>query len=382
MLLHPPARSKLRCLMCVLLCSGIAFTGAAQAAPSNLTAADVTAANETAARSAVTSVHAFGGTSLPLWTPPANQIHLPAPSGAWAVGVAASGFPDTEVYYPAVRGTGHGPHRYVEPAWARAAGLDPAKMDRVVSSAQIDATPQPTLVPRPMVLLNPGWRSIVAFSTSLAEDLASHGYIVLASQTDVATEWSHVAGPVPVDRNARYNLLEALLRFVEGPVLPALVGPIDLHRIAAGGHSYAGSVAFDVSLIDPRLTAVFDLDGSVRGVAGTMRLPRSALLLVTMRHGIASDLRLAALGRRSPHVVAVGLQGSLHLDVTDAAVMHSLLGTSVFGRLDTAIGATGTIDTSVIVRRFLDGALGTTPRLPTARQLASGLRSVSAHPFP
>ena len=95
------------------------------------------------------------------------------------MGVAASGFPYTVVYYPAVAGTGHGHHRYVEPAWATVAGLDPSQMDRVVSAAQIDATPAPTIAPRPVVLLTPGCGSVVAFSTSLAEDLASHGYVVL-----------------------------------------------------------------------------------------------------------------------------------------------------------------------------------------------------------
>ena len=36
------------------------------------------------------------------------------------------------------------------------------------------------------------------------------------------------------------TLLAHLLDFVETPALPALVGPIDLHRIAAGGHSERG----------------------------------------------------------------------------------------------------------------------------------------------
>ena len=132
-------------------------------------------------------------------------------------------------------GTGHGHHRYVEPAWATVAGLDPSQMDRVVSAAQIDAMPAPTIAPRPVVLLTLGWRSVVAFSTSLAEDLASHGYVVLATQTDVVAEWSHPKSTTE-DRTKRETCLPTCSTSSRHPHRP-LVGPIDLHRIAAGGHS-------------------------------------------------------------------------------------------------------------------------------------------------
>ena len=55
-------------------------------------------------------------------------------------------------------------------------------------------------------------RSIVAFSTSLAEDLASHGYVVLATQTDVVAEWSHPKSTTD-DRNKRFALLTHVLDF-------------------------------------------------------------------------------------------------------------------------------------------------------------------------
>ncbi len=319
--------------------------------------------------------------SLPIWPTPSNAVMLPAPSGTAAVGVAASGFPDTIVFYPAVEGTGRGHRRYVEPDWATAAGLDPAQMDRVVSAAQIDATPAPTVAPRPVVLLTPGWRSIVAFSTSLAEDLASHGYVVLATQTDVVAEWSHPKSTTE-DRNKRFTLLTHVLDYVETASLPALVGPIDVHRIAVGGHSYAGTIAFDASLTDRRIAVMIDIDGSARGQP-TVRTPqpRPALVLVTVNDGVASDPLLGTLAARSPHIVPVGVVDALHLDVTDAAAIPSVLGTSVFSTLLGRVGATGTTDASTIIRRFLDATLGTNERQPTGEELVKGLPSTTADPF-
>ena len=284
------------------------------------------------------------------------------------------------MFYPAVAGTGRGLHRYVDPSWATAAGLDPAQMDRVVSSAQIDATPKPAAAPRPVVLLTPGWRSVVAFSTSLAEDLASYGYVVLATQTDVVAEWSHPKS-TPEDRDKRFALLGQVLDFVDGPTLPALVGPIDLTRVAVGGHSYAGSIAFDASLTDKRIAVMFDIDGSARGAADRTPPTRPSLVLVTVNAGVVSDRLLGPFSARSKHIVAVGVLNSLHCDVIDAGSIPEVLGTSVFSTLIGPIGKRGTIDASAIVRRFLDASLGTSRRLPTAEELVHGLESTTADPF-
>ena len=318
--------------------------------------------------------------SLAAWSPPLHAIALPAPDGPSSVGIAASGFPDTVVFYPALAGTGRGRHRYVDPAWAQAAGLDPASMDRVTSAAQIDATPAPTQTPRPVVLLSPGWRSVVAFSTSLAEDLASHGYVVLATQTDVRAEWSHPAS-TSTDRSKRSSTLTSLLDFLQGPSLAKLVGPIDLRRIAVGGHSYAASIAFDASLSDPRIGAMFDLDGNARDEANRRPPTKPTLVLVTVNNGAVADPLLGTLAARSTRIVAAGVLDALHLDVTDAASIPSLLGTSVFSTLVGTVGQTGTIDTSTIVVRYLDAVFGAHPHHPSSGELVHGLQSATADPF-
>lgn len=317
--------------------------------------------------------------SLATWSP-LHAVALPAPDGPSAVGIAASGFADTVVFYPALAATGRGRHRYVDPAWAQAAGLDPALMDRVTSAAQIDATPAPTETPRPVVLLSPGWRSVVAFSTSLAEDLASHGYVVLATQTDVRAEWSHPAS-TSTDRSKRSSTLTRLLDFLQGPSLAQRVGPIDLRRIAVGGHSYAASIAFDASLSDPRIGAMFDLDGNARDEANRRPPTKPTLVLVTVNNGAVADPLLGTLAARSTQIVTAGVLDALHLDVTDAASIPLLLGTSVFSTLVGAVGTTGTTDTSTIVVRFLDAVFGAHPHHPSSGELVHGLQSATADPF-
>ena len=318
--------------------------------------------------------------SLPVWTPPADALALPTPDGPAGVGVAASGFASTVVYYPAIAGTGRGHYRYVTPLLATAAGLEPAQMDRVLSTAQIDATPAPDASPRHVIVLSPGWRSLIAFSTSMAEDLASHGYVVLATQTDVAAEWSHDKSSAQ-DRAKRLKTIDDELEFLDGPTLPAIVGPIDVRQVAVGGHSYAGTIAFDAAPNSNRIAAAIDLDGSARGEAVRPPSSRPTLVLVTIDAGQVSDPALSGFVNNSPKTVAVGLLDTLHMDITDAPTITRTLGSSVFSTLVGPIGPLATTQASTIVIRYLDAVLGVPGHQPTAAELVNGLRSTTVDPF-
>jgi hypothetical protein len=111
-------------------------------------------------------------------------------------------------------------------------------------------------------------------------------------------------------------------------------------------------------------------------------VPRqTTLVIVTRNAGVLSEPTLASLVRRSPRTVAVGVEGALHMDVTDAGAIASVLGTSVFSTLTGPLGRTGTTDATTIVRRFLDAAIGRTPRQPTIAELVRALPSTIADPF-
>jgi hypothetical protein len=203
---------------------------------------------------------------------------------------------------------------------------------------------------------------------------------VLAAQTDVVAEWSHPSSTQD-DRDKRMALVGHLLDYVQGPLLSAIVGPVNVKRIAVGGHSYAGSIAFDASLTDRRITAMIDLDGSARGAASRTPPTRPALIVVTISDGVVSDPLLGDLAARSPHIVAVGELNALHVDVTDGPWIAALLGESVFSTQLGPVSKQGTTDTSTIVVRFLDATLAIKRRQPTGEELVAGLSSATADPF-
>jgi dienelactone hydrolase len=288
---------------------------------------------------------------------------------------------DAIVYFPARSGTGSGHLPYVgQPAWASLAGLDPSPIERVVPTALVGAVPKPDVVGRPVVILLPGWRSLIAFSTSLAEDLASHGYVVVAAQTDIATESTH-SRTTTEDRAARGALFRQLLTLVGTPEFTSLAGPVDTTRVAIGGHSYGGAIALDVALTDRRVAAVVDIDGGARVVATRPVANRPTLLLASVDESVEPDRDLGSFAARSPNTVSVGITQALHMDLTDAALMPGLLGSSVFTPLIGRAGARGPATTAVVVRRFLDAALAASPHLPSARALVTGLQDTTTNPY-
>jgi dienelactone hydrolase len=308
-------------------------------------------------------------------------ISLPTPTGADSVGVVATGVRGAVVYFPAQPGTGSGHLPYVgQPGWASLAGLDPSELEQVTPTATAGATPKTAAAARPVVILLPGWRSLIAFSTSLAEDLASHGYVVIAAQTDIAAESTH-SRTTAEDRAARGALFRQLLTLVATPEFAALVGPVDAARVAIGGHSYAGAIALDVALADRRVAAVVDIDGGARVAPTRPVANRPTLLLASVDESGEPDHDLGAFAARSPNTVSVGITQALHMDLTDAALMPQLLGNSVFAPLIGRAKARGPADTAVVVRRFLDSTLSATPHLPTPRSLVSGMDGTTTNPY-
>ncbi len=329
---------------------------------------------------------------------PAVPVTLPAPTGPHAVGVTPLGEFYTTAYYPAQAGTGQGRRRYASLPLLHTLGVD--ALD-VTAHAEVGALPL-TDAPHPVVVFTPGGSSYAELSTALAEQLASSGYVVILVQPDAELEDSGtgLAGSQPaaalIDalRIARQRQVTHVLDLLDEPGTAALVGPIDPQRIAAGGHSYGGSTAFNASLTDPRIRAVFDLDGSLFEDATTTPTTVPSLVVMAFMYQLAQhphdfgsspdvELGLASLAqlKTNPHVVAVGLAHAEHYDVTDAAAIAPALPAELASTLG-AIGPVATPTTSTIVERFLDAALAPTPRQPTADELIRDLPAASLVVFP
>lgn len=159
----------------------------------------------------------------------------------------------------------------------------------------------------------------------------------------------------------------------------SLVGPVDVHRITAGGHSYAGSIAFNTSLHDTRVAAVFDLDGRLFGEAAAVPTKVPSLIVTSSGSGTTGDAQMYEVARLGAKTVAVGLLRSDHFDLTDAAAIEDLLHATGASFALGTIGEVAVSDTSTIVQRFLDKALD--GHVPTSAALVDGLPATTARPF-
>ena len=248
-------------------------------------------------------------TTTSAWTPttapnPSTTLDLdagllPVPDGSFAIGVRAPSLPSALAFYPAVAGTGTGTRPYFDPRLLLASGLDETLFDRAVTFAEIGAQPEPASAARPVVIISSGFGSYLEFSTTLIERIASHGYVVVAVQPAVAAE-AAVETPTEAMRDARLAQVTSALDYLDDPNFTELVGPVDLDRLALGGHSYAGSIAFNTALVDARVSAAFDLDGSLFDAAQTKSSQIPSLILSAM-DGSAQDERIASLLSDAPN---------------------------------------------------------------------------------
>lgn len=146
----------------------------------------------------------------------------------------------------------------------------------------------------PLIIINPGFGSSRFLHTSQAENLASHGYIVVAIDHTYNTfatvfpdeqmtacktnEFFSSNDDYRTTRNNRDKIGKVLtddVTFVlnelqlinSGQVQSSLKGRIDLAHIGVFGHSIGGATAYDSSY-DPRIIAGIDLDGGLYRLDG------------------------------------------------------------------------------------------------------------------
>ncbi|MFD8548355.1 alpha/beta hydrolase family protein [Streptomyces sp. NPDC059649] len=257
--------------------------------------------------------------------PAAVTLHLPRPTGRYAVGrdtlhltdkqrrdpwVPAAGARElmASLYYPARPGTGHhrAPYMNAKEAQLLLRGIHRADaplakaLAATRTHARTDARPAPGT--HPLVVLSPGFSLNRATLSLLSEELASHGYVV--ALLDHAHESFGTAFPggrtltcVACDtvekapRDVRKRLMAKVatgraadIRFV----LDALTGAgnhgrpepqgtyalhgrhsawrysamIDTRRIGVAGHSIGGNSAAAAMAADPRVRAGINMDGT------------------------------------------------------------------------------------------------------------------------
>jgi hypothetical protein len=147
----------------------------------------------------------------------------------------------------------------------------------------IDIKPNPVSAPFPIIIISHGITSMRQIHTSLAEKLASHGYVVMVPDHSydanltifpdgsVADYRSDITGnpdSIIIRRsqiNARaadiHFLINQLERIQSGEIIHPLNSYLNLNQIGLTGHSYGGGTSILASFQDDRIGAISNLDG-------------------------------------------------------------------------------------------------------------------------
>ncbi|QUQ71727.1 alpha/beta hydrolase family protein [Kutzneria sp. CA-103260] len=289
----------------------------------------------------------------------ATGIHLPAPTGPFPVGssilhLVDQSRPDiwepanprelmVSLYYPAFPGGQPVPYASAAETQllVQAQGLPAADAQAFADTTTNSHAQAPPLPGRhPLVLLSPGLGAPRYTMTTLAEELASHGYVV--ASIDHAYE---SAGTLFPDNRmltcvacAATDLRPLVLNraedasFVVDQLTARLPGLIDPDRIGMAGHSIGGASALAAMEADPRIKAGVDMDGAFH-VDAPNGMSRPFLMLGNADHGPGGadttwDQVWPQLdGWKRWLTVA----GSNHLSFTDAPTLLSQLGTPMPG---------------------------------------------------
>ena len=232
-----------------------------------------------------------------------GALHLPEPTGPHSVGVtsvyvndvsrrdpwvaeAASRELMVSLWYPAEPSTGQRAP-YMTPtesqlllAHGGITGLPVDVLSTTRTNAVADAQPVDRRHDLPLVVLSPGFTKPCATLTAVAEDLASHGYVVAGidhTYESVATTFPDGRVTTCRAREVRRRGPEFWVRLMSGraadvsfvvdtltrthPEWPA-ARLIDPAGIAMAGHSVGGASAIAAVVTDSRIRAGINMDGS------------------------------------------------------------------------------------------------------------------------
>jgi dienelactone hydrolase len=310
----------------------------------------------------------------------------------WAAGVNVRELMVT-LWYPAA--PSHGPRaRYMTAEESelhltgRGISAVPADaLSTTETNAVSDAGPAGEPGGHPLVVLSPGFTNHRSTLSGLAEDLASHGYVVAGvdhTYESYATAFpdGRVATSLVPDgpRRDRWEKVVAGRAADVSFVLGELTGAtaawpaaalIDQSRIAMAGHSIGGAAAIAAMLGDPRIRAGIDMDGATVAPIPDEGLARPFLFMgkesytpgaqspdMPGKPGPARtwerDWRRLA-GWKRWLVVA----GAVHASFTDLAMIADQAGLDIGARLP---GARGLDITRAYARAFFDQHLRGEPQ--------------------
>jgi dienelactone hydrolase len=200
-----------------------------------------------------------------------------------------------QLWYPAARATPSPPGAYMPAGTARAVERLTGVASGTFGALRVHARTSAPVVRRrhPVVIFSPGFTVPRGLSTLLVEELAGHGYIVVAldhTHETLAVEFPGgrlETGNLPQDLPTFRRALQvrvADVKFVlrrlrdlqrRGP----FAGRLNLSRIGIVGHSLGGATAASSMFVDRRLRAGILLDGTLHGAVVRHGLNRPFMIM-------------------------------------------------------------------------------------------------------
>ncbi|MGE7997760.1 alpha/beta hydrolase family protein [Lysinibacillus sp. NPDC093190] len=270
---------------------------------------------------------AFGMFTLPKLFP---IISFPEPTGEYSVGTQAFHLIDKnrkefvvpnhqvnrelmiQVYYPAEKGTGQ-PSPYFEQIEALTQQLATTQGFPYIATTHLgltethsyeDATPIKSKEKFPLLLFAHGMSLYSRQNTFQLEELASHGYVVVAlnftgdAATTVFPDGDRVDF-TPIENTItflsdRIKLWEQDTSFVLDEVIKgdfdknfkAIAALIDDDNIGMLGHSFGGATSAQMLVKDDRIKAAIDMDGGLYGDAMPTNGPEKPFMLLNAEASI------------------------------------------------------------------------------------------------
>jgi pimeloyl-ACP methyl ester carboxylesterase len=353
-----------------------------------------------------------------------TEITLPAPTGHFAVGrttyawvnntqtdeLAPSSGAKREVvvwmWYPSDATKSATPVEYLPAPWRLAeaqhsGALMSQFLTRDLSLVRAHSTSDPDVSPQqrsyPVVIMRAGAGALTIDFTTLAEDLASHGYVVVGFDAPYRTfvvvlpdNRVVIRPPTNDPENLQADQADRLInrllpmwigdtKFVvsqlqslnAGDPSGKFTGRLDMQRLGMFGHSFGGAQALQFCHDDPRCKAGIDIDGAPYGsvVQDGVKQP---FMFILSDH--SHDLPDSASGQIHANFQSIydhlpngrlfiTIRGANHFSFSDQMLLKShyvirLLRTFGFGRLG---GRRGLAITADYVHTFFDVYLNNAP---------------------
>ncbi|QFY05870.1 alpha/beta hydrolase [Nonomuraea phyllanthi] len=298
------------------------------------------------------SLAVVAGAAAPALAARPARLALPEPTGARPVGttdlyLVDESRPDpwnpeaskrellVSLWYPARKAAGR-PKPYMSRAESAAVlesypDVPPAALTKVRTHARVGAPVRPGRLP--LVLMSPGFSFPRATLTSLAEELASRGYLVAAVEhTYESAGTTFPDGRTTTclacvkgqdgDKVAKSRVKD--MRFVLDELLDGRWGKVaDRSRIAMVGHSMGGYAAAQTMLADTRIKAGVNLDGTFKV---EQPLDRPFMLVGTAKHAPGYGSWDAAWANLTGQKRWITVAGTDHAAFVDYAVLRPSLG--------------------------------------------------------